>query len=279
MTPFTPIRCALGEGPLWHPLRETLYWFDILHGRLHSAAQSWTFPEMVSACAWVDETRLLIASETRLFLFDLDSGLETPLCALEDDKTTTRSNDGRADPQGGFWIGTMGKNAEPRAGAIWRWYRGALRKLYSGITIPNAMSFAPDGRSACFTDTVTGLLMRVSLDAEGWPQGQPTPWLDLRGTGENPDGAVFDVDGRLWLALWGAGAVAAYAPDGTEVARLHMSAAHSSCPAFGGADFRTLYCTTAQQGITSPGPLDGAVFAGPAPATGLPERRVILPDG
>ncbi|MEL6588225.1 MAG: SMP-30/gluconolactonase/LRE family protein, partial [Pseudomonadota bacterium] len=121
-------RCNLGEGPLWHPTRQELFWFDIIGKTLHSKAQSWTFDEHVSAAGWVDDTTLLVASETALFRFDLTTGDRTDICALEADNPVTRSNDGRADPQGGFWIGTMGKEAEPKAGAIYRFYKGELRK-------------------------------------------------------------------------------------------------------------------------------------------------------
>ena len=107
--------CALGEGPLWHPLREQLYWFDIIRYRLHTRegdrTKTWQFDEHVSAAGWVDEERFLIASETKLFLFNVETGQSEDVFPLEADNRATRSNDGRADPFGGFWIGTMGKAA------------------------------------------------------------------------------------------------------------------------------------------------------------------------
>jgi sugar lactone lactonase YvrE len=273
--------CHLGEGPLWHPVREQLYWFDITGRRMLTrkgeAAQEWHFAEMVSAAGWTGRDGLLVASETGLFQFDLETGLRTPVAAIEADNPVTRSNDGRADPQGGFWIGTMGKNAEPGAGSIWRWYRGELRRLFPGISIPNAICFPPDGRSAHFTDTVTGQVMRVALDAQGWPRGQPEVHLDLRAEGLNPDGAVVDAAGRMWLAEWGAARVAAYGPDGTRLASLGFPAPHTSCPAFGGT---TLYCTTALQHMTDAAraahPEAGRTFAASNVAQGQAEHRVIL---
>jgi sugar lactone lactonase YvrE len=279
MTPINAIRCALGEGAFWHPERAAFFWFDITGRTLHTQARSWTFDEMVSAAGWTDLNRLLVASESRLFLFDLDTGAQETLCALEAGNTVTRSNDGRADPQGGFWIGTMGKTAEPGAGAIWRWSRGALRRLWSGVTIPNAICFPPDGRSACFTDTTTRRLMRVALDSAGWPQGDPVCWLDLSAQGLNPDGAVFDADGRLWLAQWGAGRVAVHGPDGALLQAVPVPAAHVSCPAFGGPGLGDLFVTTARQGLDAPGPLDGASFVAAGMGRGLPEHRVLLPEG
>ncbi|WFE75646.1 SMP-30/gluconolactonase/LRE family protein [Roseinatronobacter sp. S2] len=276
MTPINDIRCTLGEGPLWHPERAEFFWFDILGGKLHSLNRSWTFDEYVSAAGWVDRNTLLVASETRLFVFDLETGGQRDLCPLEADNRITRSNDGRADPQGGFWIGTMGKHAEHGAGAIWRWYRGELRKLFGDISIPNAICFAPDGRSACFTDTPTRRIMRVGLDAQGWPAGTPECWLDLNADGYNPDGAVFDAAGNFWLAQWGAGRVACYGPDGAFLRAVSFPASHTSCPAFGGPDLTDLYCTTAREGHATPAPLDGATFCVPDVGKGLQEHRVVL---
>lgn len=270
--------CELGEGPLWHPLREELFWFDILNRTLHSAAQSWSFPQYVSAAGWIGRDELLIASETGLFRFDLATGSHSPVASVG--TAATRSNDGRADRQGGFWFGTMGKKAEKGAGAIWRWHRGELRQLYPGITIPNAISFTPDGSAAHFADTATGQVMKVALDAQGWPRGEPHLWLDLDRAGLNPDGAVIDAEGRFWNAQWGAGRVAAYAPDGVFLQALETpDAPHSSCPAFGGPDLSTLFVTTALEHMDAEArarhPASGQLFAFPGVARGLAEPRVI----
>lgn len=277
MTPLNAIRCDLGEGAFWHPSRGEFFWFDITARKLHSQSREWQFAHMVSAAGWMDRETLIIASEVALFTFNIETGARTELCALEADNPITRSNDGRADPQGGFWIGTMGKAAEPGAGSIWRWHRGETRRLYAGLTIPNGIAFAPDGRSACFTDTVTRQVMRVALNGAGWPMGAPVAWLDLSAEGLNPDGAVIDAEGRYWVAQWGAGRVAAYAPDGTLSQVVAVPAAHASCPAFGGAGLSDLYCTSARQGLDRPGPLDGATFVLEGVAKGQAEPQVLAP--
>lgn len=273
--------CELGEGPLWHPIREQLFWFDILNRKLLSRDASgpleWTFPEIVSAAGWIGRDELLIASESGLSRFHLGTGARETFASLGSPET--RSNDGRADRQGGFWIGTMGKKAEPGAGAIWRWYRGELRPLFPGIQIPNAICFAPDGRAAHFADTLTGKVMKVALDADGWPKGQPQTWLDLTAEGLNPDGAVIDAEGIFWNAQWGAGRVAAYAPDGSFLRAVEVAKApHSSCPAFGGPGLATLFVTTALEHLTAAdrrlNPNSGQVFAFEGIAKGLPEPQV-----
>jgi sugar lactone lactonase YvrE len=269
-------QCKLGEGAFWHPQRHQFFWCDILSARLHTKDRHWQFHEMISALAWVDHDTLLIASETRLFLFDLRDGGQRTLCALDADNPATRSNDGRADPQGGFWIGTMGKRAEAGAGGIWRYHNGELRCLFPGITIPNAICFATDGKTAFFTDTVTRVVQRVALGPDGWPVGDPTPYLDLRADRLNPDGAVIDRSGNMWLAQWGASRVAVYDPQGRFMAAHGVGARHSSCPSFGGATLSDLYVTSALQDISAPAPEDGATFCLPGLGQGQAEHRVLI---
>lgn len=260
---FDDRTCQLGEGPLWHPLRQQLFWFDILNKRLltqkDGVQTAWDFEDHVSAAGWVDEDTLLIASSKGLYRFDLTSGEKELLCDLEADNDVTRSNDGRADPQGGFWIGTMGLNAEEGAGAIYRLYKGELRNLVPNVTITNSICFAPSGDLAYYCDTVTKQIMKVSLDADGWPVGKATVFVDLNLDGLNPDGSVVDAAGNLWNAQWGAKRVACYAPNGEFLRAVEFDAEQISCPAFGGADLTTLFATSAAVGLN--GASEGKTFA------------------
>ncbi len=257
--------CALGEGALWHPERACFFWFDILNRELvtrrDERSHARLFEDPVSAAGWIDAQHLLVASSQALLRFNIDTGAHEDICSLEADNYATRSNDGRADPFGGFWIGTMGKRAEPGLGAIYRYYRGELRCLNPGLSIPNAICFAPDGRRAYFCDSVERKIMQVALDAaHGWPQGEPQVYLDLKAEWLNPDGAVVDQEGRLWNAQWGAGRVACYDVDGRFVTALELPAKHASCPAFGGHGLDQMLVTTALQGLDDPGPADGLTY-------------------
>ena len=285
MTPYDDRQCWLGEGPLWHPVRQQLFWFDIHERRLLTregdAPRAWDFEEMVSAAGWVDENRLLIASETRLFAFDLRDGSQRDVAPLEADMAHTRSNDGRADPWGGFWIGTMAKEGAGPVGAFYRYYKGEVRTLYDGLCIPNACCFSPDRRFAYFTDTADGIIKRVTLDPEtGWPSADPEGWLDLSGEAWGADGAVIDADGNFWNAQWDGWRVACYAPDGTLLRTVEVDAAHTSCPAFGGPDLTTLFCTTAGGRVSDAdkerSEHHGKVFFAPDIAKGQAEHQVIL---
>jgi sugar lactone lactonase YvrE len=236
---------------------------------------------MVSAAAWVSEDVLLIAGERDLFLFDLISEEIEVLCDLEADKPGNRSNDGRADRQGGFWIGTMAKGGDMKGkGAIYRFYRGELRVLYPNVSIPNSICFTPDGQHAYFSDNFTPYVMKVALDAQGWPVGEPAVFIDHTADGFSPDGAVVDADGNFCCAEWGGGRVAVYAPDGALLKTFDFPAPHTTCPAFGGPDLATLYCTSATQGLSpevlAANPLSGSTFFATGAGIGLPEPRFVL---
>lgn len=271
-------RCALGEGPFWHPERHQAFWFDILGKRmLGNAGQTWQFDEHVSAAGWIDADRLLIASETALFEFDLTGGTVGRRWPLDDDNPLTRSNDGRADLQGGFWIGTMAKTSPHRGrGAIYRFHRGEIRCLHDRVAIPNAICFAPDGRTAYFADTGAQLIWRQGLDAEGWPAEERQVFADLRRDRLSPDGAVVDSEGNLWNARWGVGQVACHAPDGSVRRVIDLPAMQTTCPCFIGAARDRMIVTSAAEGLPDDGVQGLTWLIEDIGATGQPEHRVIL---
>lgn len=282
VTVFDPTPCALGEGPLFAHGR--LFWFDILACRLHARAPgdaeaaAWSFDEMFSAAGILPDGELLLASETGLWRFSPETGARERVVAVEADNPLTRSNDGRADRQGGFWIGTMGKSGERGAGSIWRWHRGELRRLVSDVTTSNAICFAPDGRRGYYTDTGTRKIMTWALDADGWPSEEASVLIDLAGAGP-PDGAVTDSQGALWVALWGRSKAVRILPDGRLDAEIALPAPQPTCPAFG-ADLSTLHFTSAREGMDADAlaanPASGNVFETRVAVPGLPEPVVIL---
>jgi len=276
---------VLGEGPLWHPERGELFWFDIVSQKLYHRAgedlRQWQFGEPVSAAGWIDRDNLLVASASALSRFDIESGDSEVVVPLEDDNPLTRSNDGRADPFGGFWIGTMGCAHEEKIGTIYRYYRGEVRALYSGITVPNAMCFSPDGGLAYFTDTMQGQVMRQKLDpADGWPLGEPDVFIDVRGEKFGADGSVIDTQGNFWNARYGGYSVARYSADGDLMDTLSLPTVYITCPAFGGADLSNLYVTSCCRNMSEEKrreqPDAGKTFVFETTAKGQAEHRVVL---
>lgn len=285
MTVYDNRRCELGEGAFWHPERQQFFWFDILAGKLLSqqAGQpvSWDFEEFASAAGWISQDELMIASETALWKLNLVTNARDRLVPLSADRPDIRSNDGRADPWGGFWIGTMGKKAEHEAGSIWRYYKGEMRELFPKISITNAICFDAPRELAYFSDTKLGRVWTQRLDpANGWPVGSPELFLDLKDEGLSPDGAVVDAEGNFWNAQWGASRVACYAPDGSFKSAEMFEAGQISCPAFGGTDLDILFATSALQGMSEAErlaePKGGMVFQRTLSVRGVAEPKVIL---
>lgn len=281
-TVFDPTFCELGEGPLWAEGR--LFWFDILNNTLHArdltgTTRSWPFPERASAAAKLRDGGLLIATETALRRFDPDSGDWLDIVDLESASPDTRSNDGRADRQGGFWIGTMSKTAAKGAGTIYRLYRGELRTVLPGITIPNSICFSPDGTRGYFSTGNDKCIHTWPLDEHGWPTEAPKPFFDFGPLGGVPDGAVVDSAGALWCANWGGGRVLRILPDGTVESEITLPVRQPSCPAFG-PDLDRLYITTAREHLDAETlaaqPLSGATFQAPIPVPGTSEPLVQL---
>lgn len=279
-------RCHLGEGPGHDAETGLLWWFDILERRLHEADLATgtvtitELPVMASAMAMVDANRQVISAEDGLHLRDRRTGHLTRIASIEADAPGTRSNDGRVHPSGTFWISTMGKGTEKGAGSLYAFQDGRVAPLFRGLTIPNAICFSPDGRTGYFTDTKTYRLNRVALDpATGLPVAEPETLYAHPGPG-GLDGAVTDAEGRIWCALWGAGAVAVLSPEGDLLRRIAVPARQPTCPVFVGPGLDRLLVTSAFEGLDAAGraadPGHGQTFVLEVGARGRPEPRLRL---
>jgi len=286
ITVLSAERCHLGEGPTYDARTSTAWWFDILEKRLFEAdiasgrVKSHALGRMASALARIDAARQLIVAEDGLHIRHVADGRMELFAPLEADNAATRSNDARVHPSGTLWLGTMGRKAEPRAGAIYALHRGRTIKLYPDISIPNAICFSPDGSIGYFADTATNVMHRVPLDAAtGLPAGDPVPFIRHRGIG-GIDGAVVDADGLIWNARWGGGCVDVYDADAKRLRSLCVPARQSSCPAFIGHDLSRLLVTSAWQGMDEAAraadPEHGRTFILDVGARGRAEPDVVL---
>jgi len=283
---FSDYICQLGEGPSYDPATDALFWFDIVNGKLlekplTGALKIHELGQMASAIAIIDEKRQLIATETGLFVRDVATGQMTLHTPIEADNPLTRSNDSRVHPCGALWTGTMGKKEEKGAGSIYWFFRGELRRLFSDITVSNSICFSPDGALAYYTDTSTGLLMRVACDpGTGLPAGEPKVFVDHRSSKGYVDGSVVDRDGVLWNAVWGGKVVKAYSPDGTLLREVAMPVTQPSCPAFVGKKADRLAVTSAWSGKDEKqrqlDPQAGMTFLLDIPVNGRLEPRVLI---
>jgi sugar lactone lactonase YvrE len=271
----------LGEGPFWHPLLERLFWFDILNRTMLSAGTDGhivdriVFKDTVSAAAVIDRDTLAVAQSGTLLRYDFASDSSTPIIDVEADLPGNRTNDSRVDRSGGFWIGTMGRRAEAGAGSVYQYKAGQLTKVIDSIRIPNSICFSPDGRTAYFTNAGK-MIVRCPLDPEtGRPIGPWEAFYTMDGLG-GADGSIVDSEGFLWNARWGGGAVIRISPEGKLDQVIEVpGVTRVSCPALGGTDLKTLYLTTAREGMTPEEeerePHAGSVFAIDVDVPGIAE--------
>jgi len=262
-------RAKLGEGPLWREETASVLWIDI-----RGAALVETDPAMgrTSATALTDAPGAVALTDRGVMLAMgqalIVGGNEV---ARLPPGQPGRFNDGKADPSGRFWIGTA--NALGRADcALWR-YDGAFVPVLTGVTMSNGLGWSPDGRIFYYVDTGTQCLDAFDCGPDGGLTGRRT--LLRLPAGHLPDGLSVDSEGRVWLALWGGGCVLCVTPDGRIDRQVTLPVPLVTSCAFGGADLRTLFITTAQ-GDKAPGPLEGALFAVDVGAQGLPSAGVSL---
>jgi len=291
MTEITALPVApslLGESPLWHPDEQRLYWVDIpgLQLNRHDPAtgrhDEWHFPTEPASIAPLLGGGLLIAMRDGLWRFDPATGQRKLVARPPYDPATQRFNDGKADAQGRFWVGTIDDRREPRA-ALYCLAGGELRRMADGITVSNGLATSPDGATLLWADTKAHRIQAFDLDpADGSLSRQRLfaqfplrdPAAPLASYGGRPDGAAMDSEGACWVAMFEGQRLLRLAPDGQMLAELRLPVRCPTMPCFGGPDLRTLYITTAREkrpaDELAAQPLAGCVLQCRVPVPGLP---------
>jgi len=209
-----------------------------------------------------------------LWLLDGEGRKERFIADPQPDNTISRFNDGRVDPWGRFWAGTMHEPRDRPAAALWRVNEDlSVDRLAGEVTVSNGLAFSPDRRWAYHSDTPAHVVYRYPLDGAGNP-GERTVFHRFPAGGGRPDGAAVDEEGCYWSALFDGGRVVRLSPDGE---LLESRAVPARCPtmcAFAGNDLRTLYVTSARHGRPEEElvafPESGNIFALPTEVAGLP---------
>ncbi|MFL5778824.1 MAG: SMP-30/gluconolactonase/LRE family protein [Chloroflexota bacterium] len=251
---FVDAHSHLGEGPLWDADRRCLWWVDILGRSVHRTdvpSGDDTLIEvgqLVGAVVLRSGGGLLLAVQEGFATLDPESGRIELVAPVEHDDVTTRMNDGKVDPEGRFWAGTMGVDHRPGAGTLYRlgidWQ---VTPVVEGVSISNGLDWGPDGRSMYYIDTPTDRVDRFNYEpASGTIADRRTAVAIREGAG-SPDGMTVDAEGYLWVALWNGWGVERYAPDGRLDQRVEVPASEASSCAFGGPDLDLLFITTAQE--------------------------------
>ena len=276
-----PAQATLGECPVWSVREGVLYWVDIEGFTIHrfdpatGATGSWDVGEHVGCIGLRAGGGFIAGLRSGLWLLDGAGRKTHHIADPQPDNTRSRFNDGRVDPWGRFWAGTIHEPRDRPDAALWRVDTDlSVEKLAGAVTVSNGVAFAPDRSLAYHADTPAHVIYRYPLDAAGRPGAREVLRQFPLGNGR-PDGAAVDAEGCYWTALFEGGRVARLSPEGESLADYPVPARCPTMVAFGGADLRTLYVTSARHGRPAEEladwPESGNLFAMRAPVTGLPE--------
>lgn len=291
VTCIAPTGDLCGEAATWDADRSAIYWVDINRFLLHvhdiaaGTTRSHLFDEPVVALSLTDRDGvLLVCLASQLLLFEPGSGRRDPLGVTLPGWPEVRFNDGRSDPLGAFWVGSMGNNVGPEGelldpvegkGKLFR-YRagGTLEEKEAGLGISNTLCWSPDLRTFHFGDTLKNEIRAYPYDPDTGDIGPGKPFFAGFERGL-PDGSAMDAEGYLWNCRFGGGCVVRVAPDGSIDRIVEMPAANITTCAFGGPDLATLFITTASVLKAPADRLAGSLFAIDSGTRGLPEHRFV----
>ncbi|HWS58390.1 MAG TPA: SMP-30/gluconolactonase/LRE family protein [Actinotalea sp.] len=247
----------LGEGVRWDARRGELLRVDILAGRVYRdrvdvdgglrPVRDYRLPWPVGMIAPVDGDDGWLLGAGRGFVHLAPDGAHRVLAEVS--PAGTRMNDGAADPQGRFWAGTLADDHRPGGGAFYRLDRtGRTEQVLDGLTIPNGVGWSLDGSTMYLVDSGPGVIYAFAFDGERGALGDRRVLVTVPEEVGAPDGLTVDGAGDLWVAVFGAGRVHHYTPDGELLEALPVPAAQSTCCAFAGPGLSRLYVTTATEG-------------------------------
>ncbi len=242
-------QCVTGEGPLWHPMEQRVYWADIPTGRMfryHPATgqhEQFYHGEMVGGFTIQADGALLLFQERGAVRIWRDGVLTTVIDEIPDERET-RFNDVFTDTEGRVFCGTM-----PTKERLGRLYRldtdGSIHLLLEGIGCSNGMGFTPDRKGMYYTDSGKREIYLFDYDAAtGAITNQRLFVRTPEGEGV-PDGMTVDAEGYVWSARWDGGHLFRFSPEGQEVGKVRFPAKKVSCVTFGGPDYTDMYVTTA----------------------------------
>lgn len=283
--PLGSHRCQLGESPLWHPTEQQLYAVDIPGRQVlrwrdgADAPDVWPQDAEPGCIAARAGGGLLVARRDGLWTLDPATGMQQLVSPPPYDAARLRFNDGKVDPAGRLWIGSISDAREPEA-ALYRLEGAAFSAQVPGLTTANGLAWSPDGQRIHWSDTKAHRVYVADFDAASGALSSPRVFAEFKpctpgeAYGGRPDGAAMDAEGCYWAAMFEGGCLLRIAPTGEVLQRLELPVSCPTMPTFGGADLRTLFITTAREKRPAQElaaqPLAGAVLRLRVDVPGLP---------
>jgi len=275
-------KTILGEGSIWHPKENKLYWIDIEGKSLHIydpvTKEDKLFPlgSRVGTVVPVQNGGALVALQSGIQEIDTKTGKLHFIINPLTDSINVRFNDGKCDPSGRFWVGTMALDARKKGAVLYRMDKDkSIHQMLDSVTISNGIVWTADKKTMYYNDTPTGTVEGFDYDDKTGAISNRRVVVRIPGGGGGPDGMTIDADGNLWVALWGSGTVGKFNPQtGELLQKVIVPAPNVSSCAFGGKNLETLYITTAREGMNADKlkqyPLSGGLFSVKPGVKGVP---------
>lgn len=268
--PADTLKAQLGEGAIWNPLRKTLFWVDITGQRLYEllparrTCNRWDFDMPVSTVVPETDSTVVIALQNRIERFNLNSLRRDTVARINDKGGRLRCNDGKCDPAGRLWIGTMAYDGATDEGTLYSVEAdGQVTVQIGSVTLSNGIVWTADRSTMYYIDTPTRQVSRYRYDETSGQISFEEVSIIVPEAWGSPDGMTIDKDGKLWIAHWGGHGVYQWDPDSGElIRRIEVPAPNVTSCAFGGDQFDTLYITTAACAAADSAryPLSGSLF-------------------
>ncbi len=248
-----PLAAELGEGPVWVQRDRALWFVDIKKQQIHrfdpadASKESWDAPEQVGFVFPAERGGFVAGLQSGLYHFDETNGGFELIVNVEADKPGNRLNDGVVDPHGRLWFGTMDNQEKAKSGAFYCFADGKVSPTgIADISITNGPAVSPDGRLLYFVDTLKGTIEVADIADDG-SLGNRRAFTRIEKTDGYPDGPTIDSNGYLWISVYAGWEARRYSPAGDLVERVRFPVANITKTAFGGADLRSAFSTTARQ--------------------------------
>jgi sugar lactone lactonase YvrE len=251
------IGAELGEGPVWVERDQAVWFVDIKKPAIHrfapgdGATRSWDAPALVGFLVPSDDGKFIAGLQTGLFHFDPASGAFDPIVEVDSPVPDDRLNDGVVDCHGRLWFGTMDTAEKEKCGAFYCFADGELAPTaITNVRVTNGPAVSPDGRLLYAVDTLRGAIECADIHDDG-TLGPLRRFVKIAPTDGFPDGPTVDSEGCVWIGLYGGWEARRYSTGGELLDRVRFPVANITKLALGGDDLRTVYATTARQGLTS----------------------------
>lgn len=283
MEPIFNHRCQLAEGPVWDSKRKTICWVDILRGEIHEhnlvdgKTQTMQVGTMVGSIAICTDGNFLAALHRGFAFVDRGSAKIGEVFTPYGHPEGNRFNDGKCDPAGRFWAGTMALAETEGAGSVFVFDQDhKIKRVMQGVSISNGMAWTADRQTLYYIDTPTQRIVAFDYNLETGAIKNKRTAIDLQHEKGFPDGMTIDQEDNLWVAHWDGWQVTRWNPrTAKKIGAIPMPVARVTSCTFGGDQMDELFITTARVGLTpeqeSHQPLAGSLFRFPNPgASGRP---------